>query len=638
MRSIDWVQLLLYVAALALITKPMGLYLMQVLDAKGRTWFDPVIKPLERLTYRIAGVSADQEQDWKQYTVAMLMFSLVSCVFTYAILRLQQFLPLNPQGFGAVSPDLSFNTAVSFTTNTNWQNYGGESTLSYLSQMVALVIHNFASAAVGIAIAAALVRGIARHSAATVGNFWVDLVRTTYYLLIPLCIVFAVFLVSQGMIQNFKPYTKARLTEPFTIQVAKTDDKGQPVTTNVAVMVQAPKLDSDGKPVLTNGVAVMVDVPKLDEKGQPVMTNMPVMVNQKVEEQLIAQGPVASQVAIKMLGTNGGGYMNANAAHPFENPTPLSNFIQMLSIFSIGSGLTYYLGRMVKNQAHGWSVWAAMTVLFLAGLLLCWYAEAAGNPIHQQLGVAAAGGNMEGKEVRFGIFNSALFATITTDASCGAVNSMHDSFTPLGGFVPLFNIQLGEIIFGGVGAGLYGMLVFVVLAVFIAGLMVGRTPEYLGKKIQSYEVKMAMLALLILAISILGFAAWASVSKWGLAALTNTGPHGLSEILYAFSSTNGNNGSAFAGLSGNTPWYNTTLGLAMLIGRFLMIIPIMAMAGSLARKKIAPPSAGTFPVSGLTFVILLLGTILLVGALNFLPGLTLGPIVEHFLAGQGKLY
>jgi K+-transporting ATPase ATPase A chain len=402
--------------------------------------------------------------------------------------------------------------------------------------------------------------------------------------------------------------------------------------------VQAPKLDAVGKPVMTNGVAVMVDVPKLDEKGQPVMTNMPVMVDQKVEEQLIAQGPVASQVAIKMLGTNGGGYMNANAAHPFENPTPLSNFIQMLSIFSIGSGLTYYLGRMVKNQAHGWSVWAAMTALFLAGVLLCWHSEAAGNAIHQQLGVAAAGGNMEGKEVRFGIFNSALFATITTDASCGAVNSMHDSFTALGGFVPLFNIQLGEIIFGGVGAGLYGILVFVVLAVFIAGLMVGRTPEYLGKKIQSYEVKMAMLALLILAISILGFAAWASVSKWGLAGLNNNGPHGLSEILYAFSSTNGNNGSAFAGLSGNTPWYNTTLGLAMLIGRFLMIVPIMAMAGSLAQKKIAPPSAGTFPVSGFTFVVLLLGTILLVGALNFLPGLTLGPIVEHFLTGQGKLY
>jgi len=369
-----------------------------------------------------------------------------------------------------------------------------------------------------------------------------------------------------------------------------------------------------------------------------VMTNMPVMVDQKVEEQVIPQGPVASQIAIKMLGTNGGGYMNANSAHPFENPTPLSNFIQMLSIFSIGSGLTYYLGRMVKNQAHGWSVWAAMMALFLAGLFLCWHSEAAGNPIHHQLGVATTAGNMEGKEVRFGIFNSALFATITTDASCGAVNSMHDSFTALGGFVPLFNIQLGEIIIGGVGAGLYGMLVFVVLAVFIAGLMVGRTPEYLGKKIQSYEVKMAMLALLVLAVSILGFAAWASVSKWGLAGLNNAGPHGLSEILYAYSSANGNNGSAFAGLSANTPWYNTTIGLAMLIGRFLMIVPIMAMAGSLAQKKIAPPSAGTFPVAGFTFVVLLFGTVLLVGALNFLPGLTLGPIVEHFLTAQGKLY
>jgi K+-transporting ATPase ATPase A chain len=382
----------------------------------------------------------------------------------------------------------------------------------------------------------------------------------------------------------------------------------------------------------------MMDVAKLDEKGQPVMTNMPVMVEQKVEEQVIAQGPVASQVAIKMLGTNGGGYMNANASHPFENPNPLSNFLQMLSIFAIGSGLTYYLGRMVKNQGHGWSIWSAMMTLFLAGVLLCWWAEASGNPIHQQLGVAAAGGNMEGKEVRFGIFNSALFATITTDASCGAVNSMHDSFTALGGFVPLFNIQLGEIIVGGVGAGLYGMLVFVVLAVFIAGLMVGRTPEYLGKKIQSYEVKMAMLALLVLAVSILGFASWASVSQWGLAGLNNSGPHGLSEMLYAYSSANGNNGSAFAGLNANTPWYNITIGLAMLIGRFLMIIPIMAMAGSLGRKKIAPPNAGTFPVSGLTFVVLVLGTILLVGALNFLPGLTLGLIVEHFMMGKGQLY
>ncbi|MEI7940895.1 MAG: potassium-transporting ATPase subunit KdpA [Verrucomicrobiota bacterium] len=638
MRSIDWLQLVLFVAALALITKPMGLYLVQVLDAKGRTWLDPILKPLERVTYRVMGTQPDQEQDWKQYTIAMLLFSLVSCIFTYVILRVQQLLPLNPQGLGALSPDLAFNTATSFTTNTNWQSYTGESTMSYLSQMVALVIHNFASAATGIAIAAALVRGLARHSTKTLGNFWVDLVRTTYYLLVPICVVFAVVLVSQGMIQNFKPYTKAKLAEPYTTQVAKTDDKGQPVTTNVVVMVQAPKLDAKGQPVMTNGVAMMVDVPKFDEKGQPVMTNMPVMVDQKVEEQAIVQGPMASQVAIKMLGTNGGGYTNANAAHPFENPTPLSNFLQMLSIFAIGSGLTYYLGRMVKNQAHGWSVWAAMMTLFLAGVLFCWYSEAAGNPIHHQLGVAAAGGNMEGKEVRFGIFNSALFATVTTDASCGAVNSMHDSFTALGGFVPLFNIQLGEIIFGGVGAGLYGMLVFVVLAVFIAGLMVGRTPEYLGKKIQSYDVKMSMLALLVLALSILGFAAWASVSKWGLAGLNNTGPHGLSEILYAYSSANGNNGSAFAGFSANTPWLNTTIGLAMLIGRFLMIVPIMALAGSLGQKRIAPPSAGTFPVSGFTFVVLLIGTVILVGALNFLPALTLGPVVEHFLTAQGKLF
>jgi potassium-transporting ATPase potassium-binding subunit len=638
MRPIDWLQLGLFVAVLALITKPMGLYLVRVLDAHGKTWLDPLVKPLERLTYWIMGVKPDKEQDWKQYTFAMLLFSLVSCLFTYAILRLQHLLPLNPQGFGALSPDLAFNTATSFTTNTNWQSYTGESTMSYLSQMVALTIHNFVSAAVGIALAAALVRGIARHSAKTLGNFWVDLVRITYYLLLPICVLFAVFLVSQGIIQNFKPYTKAKLTESYTIQVPKTDDKGQPVTTNVVMMVQAPKLDERGQPVMTNGVAVMVDVPKLDEKGQPVMTNLQVMVDQKVEEQTIAQGPVASQIAIKMLGTNGGGFMNANAAHPFENPTPLSNFIQMLSIFSIGSGLTYYLGRMTKNQSHGWSVWSAMMLLFLGGVLLCWWAESRGNPIHQQLGVAVADGNMEGKEVRFGIFNSALFATVTTDASCGAVNSMHDSFTALGGFVPLFNIQLGEVIIGGVGAGLYGMLVFVVLAVFIAGLMVGRTPEYLGKKIQSYEVKMAMLALLVLALSILGFAAWASVSKWGLAGLNNSGPHGLSEMLYAYSSANGNNGSAFAGLSANTPWYNTTLGLAMLIGRFLMIIPIMAMAGSLGQKKIVPFSAGTFPVSGFTFVVLLIGTVLLVGALNFLPCLTLGPIVEHFLTLKGLLY
>ena len=566
----DWLQLTLFVGALAVITKPMGLYLTQVLDANGRTWLDLVLRPLERLTYRALGVDASKEHDWKQYTFAMLLFSLVSCLFTYAILRLQHLLPLNPQHLGPLSPDLAFNTAVSFTTNTNWQNYGGEATMSYFSQMVALTLHNFVSAAVGIGLAAALVRGIARHSVNTLGNFWVDLVRVTYYLLLPICLVFAIFLVSQGMIQNFKPYTQATTLEGAT--------------------------------------------------------------------QTIVQGPMASQVAIKMLGTNGGGYANANASHPFENPTPLSNFIQMLSIFSIGSGLTYYLGRMTKNQAHGWSVWTAMMILFLAGVLACWWAESAGNPIHHKLGVVAADGNMEGKEVRFGIFNSAMFATITTDASCGAVNSMHDSFTPLGGFVPLFNIQLGEIIFGGVGAGLYGMLVFVILAVFIAGLMVGRTPEYFGKKIGAFDVKMAMLSLLVLCLSILGFAAWAAVSEWGKAGLNNAGPHGLSEMLYAFSSATGNNGSAFAGLNGNTPGYNTTLGIAMLIGRFWMIIPIMALAGSLAQKKVAPASVGTFPVHGGTFVILLLGTILLVGALNFLPALALGPIVEHFQMLQGKLF
>jgi len=603
MQTSGWIQLALFVAALALITKPMGLYLVQVLDPHGKTWFDWALKPLERLTYRIMGLRADEEHDWRRYTWAMLLFSMVSCIFTYAILRLQDKLPfqalLNPQSLAALPPHLAFNTAVSFTTNTNWQSYGGESTMSYFSQMVALTIHNFASAAVGIALAAALVRGIARHSTKLLGNFWVDLVRLTYYLLLPICVLFALFLVSQGMIQNFKPYTKAKLIEPMTISVAKTDKDGKAV------------LDKDGKPV---------------------------MENQTVEEQTIVQGPMASQVAIKMLGTNGGGYTNANAAHPFENPTPLSNFLQMLSIFSIGSGLTYYLGRMVKNQRHGWAVWATMMILFLGGTLFCWWAEVKGNPIHQHLGVIVADGNLEGKEVRFGLFNSALFATVTTDASCGAVNAMHDSFTALGGFVPLFNIQLGEIIFGGVGAGLYGMIVFVVLAVFIAGLMVGRTPEYLGKKIGSYDVKMSMLALLILCISILGFAAWAAVSQWGLAGLNNSGPHGLSEMLYAFSSGTGNNGSAFAGLTTNTPWYNTTLGIAMLVGRFLMIIPIMALAGSFAQKKLVPASAGTFPVSGGTFVLLLLGTILLVGALNFLPALALGPIVEHFLLLKGTLF
>src|SRR5437867_4390980 len=597
METSGWSQLGIFLVALALITKPTGLYLMQVLDPDGRTWLDPVLRPLERGTYRLMGIRSDEEHNWKQYTFAMLFFSLVGCVFTYAILRLQNLLPLNPQGLGAVNSDLAFNTATSFTTNTNWQNYGGESTLSYFSQMVGLTFHNFVSAATGVAIAAALVRAIARHSAQTIGNFWVDLVRVTYYLLLPICVVLAVFLVSQGMIQNFKPYTKATVVEPTKVQVEKKNDKGE--------TIKGP----DGKTITEE---------------------------QTVTEQNIVQGPMASEVAIKMFGTNGGGYVNANASHPFENPTPLSNFFQMLGILSIGSGLTYYLGRMVRNQKHGWTVWAAMLILFVGGALLCWWAEAKGNPIHQHLGVA--GGNIEGKEVRFGVFNSALFATITTDASCGAVNSMHDSFTALGGFVPLFNIELGEIIFGGVGAGLYGMLVFVVLAVFIAGLMVGRTPEYLGKKIQACEVKMAMLPLLVLAVSILGFAAWSAVSQWGLAGLNNNGPHGLSEILYAYSSGAGNNGSAFAGLSGNTPWYNTTLGLDMLFARFLMIVPIMALAGSLVQKKVAPPSAGTFPVHGGTFLILLLGTVILIGALNFLPALTLGPIVEHFLMQGGKLF
>jgi K+-transporting ATPase ATPase A chain len=596
--SLGWLQLALYMGALLLITKPLGLYLIQVLDVRGRTWFDPILGPLERLTYRLGGIDPDKEQHWKQYTVSMLIFSLVTMLVTYAILRLQAALPLNPQGFPAVPDHLAFNTATAFATNTDWQSYGGESTMSYLSQMVALTSGNFFSAAVGIAIAAALVRGIARHCCDTVGNFWVDLVRLTYYLLLPICLIFAIFLISQGMIQNFKPYDAAALTEKETVQVPKNDANGNPVK---------------------------------DAKGNPVM------VPQVVDIQSIPQGPVASQIAIKMLGTNGGGYFNTNAAHPFENPTPFSNFIQMLSIFAIPSALTYYLGRMVKSPGHGWSVWAAMAIMFLAGFFVCWHYEAAGNPVLTQLGVDPSDGNMEGKEVRFGITNSALFATITTDASCGAVNAMHDSFTPLGGLIPLFNIELGEIVFGGVGSGLYGMLVFVIVAVFIAGLMVGRTPEYLGKKIQSYEVKMSMLVLLVLAMDILGFTAWACVSDWGKAGLNNQGPHGFSEMLYAYSSATGNNGSAFAGLTASTYWYDTTLAFGMFIGRYLMIVPIMAIAGSLAAKKLVSPGPGSFPVSGGTFTFLLIGTVLLVGALNFLPALTLGPVVEHFLMWSGKL-
>jgi len=592
MNTYGIVQLVLFVVILLVFTKPVGLYLLSVLDAEGKTFLDPVLRPVERLLLRLFNVKKGIEQDWKGYTLSMLCFSLVGLLFTYAILRLQHLLPLNPQGFGPVSADLAFNTAASFATNTNWQNYGGESTLSYFSQMVGLTFHNFVSAAAGIAIAAALVRGIARNSAKTIGNFWVDLVRINLYLLIPICLVFALFLVSQGVVQNFKAYEKANLIEP--------------------IWADTPAKDAAGNEVK-------------DEKGNTIM------VTQAIKTQIIAQGPAASQVAIKMLGTNGGGFFNANAAHPYENPTPLSSFLQILSIFLIPSGLTYYLGRMVKKQQHGWAVWSAMTILFIAVTLVCWWAESAGNPRLHAIGVDPAGGNMEGKEVRFGVFNSALFATVTTAASCGAVNAMHDSFTPLGGLATLFNIQLGEVVFGGVGAGLYGMIIFVVLAVFLTGLMVGRTPEYLGKKIDSYDVKAAVLALLIVVFGILGFSAWAIVSKWGLAGLNNTGPHGLTEILYAYSSATGNNGSAFAGLAGNTTWYDTTLGLAMLFGRFIMIVPVMALAGNLSRKKQIPSSGGSFPVWGPIFTAVLIGTVFIVGALTFLPALALGPIVEHFL-------
>ncbi len=600
----SWFQFALYIGALLLITKPLGLHLVQVLDTRGKTWLDPVIRPIERLTYRLCGIDPQREQGWMGYTFALLAFSFVGLLFTYFILRYQDHLPLNPQALPGLTPHLAFNTAASFTTNTNWQSYSGETTMSYFSQMVALTIHNFTSAAAGLAIAAALVRGIARQTAQTIGNFWVDVIRSTYYVLVPICVVFALFLVSQGIIQNFKPYTVAKTYDAYTIQVPKLDAAGQPVRA------------ADGK--------------------------TPVTVDQSVDTQTIVQGPMASQVAIKMLGTNGGGYVNANAAHPFENPTPLSNFLQMLSIFAIPSALTYYLGRMVKNQRHGWAVWGAMTAMFVAGALIAWKAESAGNPIHQQLGVAAADGNMEGKEVRFGVFNSALFATITTDASCGAVNAMHDSFTPLGGLVTLFNMETGEVIFGGVGAGLYGMLIFVILAVFIAGLMVGRTPEYLGKKIQAYDIKLVMLVLIVLSATILGGTAWASISTWGQAGLNNAGPHGFSEILYAFSSAVGNNGSAFAGITANpadgNPHWNVTLAFAMLIGRFLTIVPILALAGNLASKKLVPASAGTFKVEGLTFIVLLIGTVVLVGALTFLPGLAMGPIVEHFLMRAGTLF
>jgi len=585
MHVSGWIQLAVYVGLLLAITKPMGLYLLRVLDpdrAGGGTFLDPLLGPLERLIYKIIRVDPKREHTWKQYLVAMLLFSLVSMALTYGILRLQSHLPFNYvdslANKTAMTTDLAFNTAASFATNTNWQSYGGENTMSYFSQMVALASHNFFSAAVGIVLAAALVRGISRDRSRTIGNFWRDLTRTHLYLLLPICVVYALFLVSQGIVQNFRPYTAA----------ASLDQSAAVSTTQPSV-------------------------------------------------QTIAQGPVASQIAIKMLGTNGGGYYNANAAHPFENPTPLSNLVQILSIFAIPAGLTYYLGRMVKQQGHGWAVWSAMFILFLIGALVLWHAESAGNPRFAELGINPASGNMEGKEVRFGIFNSALFATITTDASCGAVNCMHDSLTPLGGLVPMFNIHLGEVVFGGVGAGLYGMLVFVIIAIFIAGLMVGRTPEYLGKKIEAYDVKSASLAILILTVIILGFTAWASISAWGVAGLNNSGPHGFSEMHYAYTSGAGNNGSAFAGLNTNTRWWNTTLAFDFLLGRFFMVIPILALAGHMAQKRIVAQSVGSFPVKGATFTLLLIGVVIVVGALTFLPALALGPIIEHFLMTGSKV-
>jgi potassium-transporting ATPase potassium-binding subunit len=571
MTANGWLQILFFAVAVFAITKPAGLYIQRVYDGSLR-WLAPV----ERVIYRVCGIDPEEDQHWTRYAAGLLLFSAVSMLVTYIALRLQQHLPLNPFARGAVPDRQAFETAASFTTNTNWQSYSGETMMSYFSQMTQLAFHNFGSAAVGVAAAIALARGIARRSGGKIGNFWTDLVRGTLYLFLPASFILALLFVQQGAIQNFADYVTANTVE---------------------------------------GV-----------------------------KQVLAMGPVASQSAIKQLGTNGGGFFNANAAHPFESPTPWTNFLSMFAIFIIPAGLTYTFGRMVKNQKHGWALWAAMFVLFAAGVTTAYWAEARGNPIHAARGVdivASAtnpGGNMEGKEVRFGIANSALYATVTTDASCGAVNSMHDSFTPIGGMVPLVNIQLGELIFGGVGSGLYGMIVMAVLTVFIAGLMVGRTPEYLGKKIQSREVRMAMLYVLIFPAYILVLTAASSVLPDGLAGRNNAGPHGLSEILYAFSSVTGNNGSAFAGLTGGTYWYNTTLGLGTLFGRFAMMVPMLALAGFLAERKTVPESLGTFPVTTPLFVVLLVGVILIVGALTFFPALSLGPIVEHFLMQAGTLF
>ncbi len=593
-----WIQILVFLVLIFAVTKPLGIFMVRVFNRE-RTFLDPVARPLERLLYRVTGVDENHEMRWTEYAVAMLMFSGVSMSLLYLIERIQQWLPWNPQKFGAVAQDLAFNTASSFTTNTNWQNYAGEATMSYLTQMAGLAYHNFASAAVGIALAIAFVRGIARREKETIGNFWVDMTRATLWLLLPMCIVYAMALVSEGVVQNLKPYDTVKLVEPQQVQ----------------------KTGADGKPMVARD-------------GKPVMDT--------VTDQTVAQGPVASQEAIKMLGTNGGGFFAANSAHPFENPTPLSNYLQMLSIFVIPAGLTYTLGRMTGSQRHGWAVWAAMAFLFLGGVTTAYWAEARGNPLlpgaDQHVSALHSGGNMEGKEVRFGIADSALFATVTTDASCGAINSWHDSFTPLGGMVPLANIMLSETVFGGVGAGLYGILIYVVLAVFIAGLMVGRTPEYLGKKIEAYDVKMAMLVTLVFPLVILVLTGISSVRGFGTSSISNPGPHGLTQILYAFTSMAGNNGSAFGGLNGNTLWYNTAGAMTMLVGRFFMIIPMLAIAGNLAKKKYVPPSLGTFPVTTPLFSVLLVGVILIVGALTFFPALSLGPILEHLLMSVGKTF
>jgi K+-transporting ATPase ATPase A chain len=598
MTANGWLQIVLFLAVILAVTKPLGSFMAKVFSGE-RTFLDPVLRPIERLVYRVTGVDETHEMRWTEYAFTMLLFSGASMLLLYLIQRLQYFLPWNPRQFSAVLPVLAFNTAASFTTNTNWQNYSGESVMSYFTQMAGLAYHNFVSAAVGIALAIAFVRGIARKEKETIGNFWVDMTRANLWVLLPLCIIYALALVSQGAVQNLKQYDTAKLVEPQQVQ----------------------RTGSDGKPVI-------------GQDGKPVMDT--------VTDQVIAQGPAASQEAIKMLGTNGGGFFGANSAHPFENPTPLSNYLQIISIFAIPAGLTYTLGRMTGSPRHGWAVWAAMAILFAAGVATAYWAEANGNPlwhgVDQKVSTSQAGGNMEGKEVRFGIAGSALFATVTTDASCGAINAQHDSFTPLGGLVPLVNIMLSETVFGGVGAGLYGILIYVILSVFIAGLMVGRTPEYLGKKVEAYDVKMAMLVTLVFPFIILVLTGISAVEGFGTSSISNAGPHGLTQILYAFTSMAGNNGSAFSGLNGNTLWYNTSGAMTMLIGRFFMIIPMLAIAGNLAKKKAVPPSAGTFPVTTPLFSVLLVSVIVIVGALTFFPALSLGPVLEHLLMMAGKTF